>query len=188
MSKRSIRARFLAERRSLSQPRRDKLSRQIQQRFLDSELYAEARLLALYSAVHNEVLTDMAGRHALDAGKRVAFPRVVGEHLEFVEIASLDDLAAGVYAVPEPVSGNRVPVAALDLVVVPGVVFDQTGHRLGYGRGYYDKALEECRQDCQKVGFAYDFQVVDSLPIMEEHDRTLSVLMTEQRQLNFTAR
>ena len=45
-----------------------------------------------------------------------------------------------------------------------------------------------CRPDCQKVGFAYDFQVIGTLPIMEEHDRTLSVLMTEQRRLNFTNR
>jgi 5-formyltetrahydrofolate cyclo-ligase len=186
MPKRSIRARFLAERRSLPQDRRDKLSKQIQKKFLRSELFAEAKSLALYSAIHNEVLTDMVGMSALKAGKRVAYPRIAGEDLEFVEIASLDSLAPGSFTVPEPVAGNSVPPASLDLVVVPGIVFDRAGHRLGYGRGYYDKALEECRPDCEKVGFAYDFQVVDTLPIMEEHDRTLSVLMTEQRTLNFT--
>jgi 5-formyltetrahydrofolate cyclo-ligase len=79
-----------------------------------------------------------------------------------------------------------VPLTTLDLVVVPGVVFDRAGHRLGYGRGFYDRALHECRTDCMKVGFAYTFQVVDALPIVEEHDRALSVLMTEQETLNFT--
>jgi 5-formyltetrahydrofolate cyclo-ligase len=188
MPKRSIRAQFLAERKALPQDQRDKLSKQIQKKFLSSELFAEVKFLALYCAVHNEVSTDMAGDFALAAGKRVAYPRVAGESLEFIEVASLDDLAPGAFTVPEPVKGNRVPIGALDLLVVPGIVFDRTGHRLGYGRGYYDRALEKCRPDCKKVGFAYDFQVVDALSIMQEHDRTLSVLMTEQKTLNFTTR
>ena len=186
MSKRSIRAQFLAERRSLSQDRRDKLSQLVQRRFIDSELFDEAESLALYSAVHNEVLTDLVGRHALAAGKRLAFPRVAGDKLEFIEVASLDELVPGSFAVPEPLADQRVPVASLDLVVVPGIVFDLIGHRLGYGLGYYDRALEGCRSDCKKVGFAYDFQIVGTLPTMEAHDRTLSVLMTEQRRLNFS--
>ena len=188
MPKRSIRAQFLAERNALPQDQRVRFSEQIQKKFLGSELFAEVKFLALYCAVRNEVSTDMVCNHALAAGKRVAYPRVAGENLEFFEVASLDDLAPGTFAVPEPVTGDRVPLGALDLVVVPGIVFDRTGHRLGYGRGYYDRALDECRPDCEKVGFAYDFQVVDTLQIMQQHDRTLSVLMTEQRRLNFTTR
>jgi 5-formyltetrahydrofolate cyclo-ligase len=103
-------------------------------------------------------------------------------------VASSDDLTPGAFTVPEPVTGDRVPLDALDLVVVPGIVFDRAGHRLGYGRGYYDRALDDCRPDCVKVGFAYDFQVVDLLSIMQEHDRTLSVIITEQRTLNFITR
>jgi 5-formyltetrahydrofolate cyclo-ligase len=188
MPKRSIRAQFLAERKALPRDRRDELSKQIQKRFLCSALFAEVKSLALYCAVHNEVSTAMVGRCALAAGKRVAYPRVTGEHLDFVEVASLDDLARGSFTVPEPVAGDRVPLDALDLVVVPGIVFDRAGHRLGYGRGFYDRALDECRPDCAKVGFAYDFQVVDTLSIMQEHDRTLSLLITEQRTLNFITR
>lgn len=186
MSKRSIRAQFLAERKSLSKDRRDKLSLLVQKRFLDSELFDEAESLALYSAVHNEVTTELVGKQALAAGKKLAFPRVAGEKLEFVEINSLGDLVPGSFAVPEPLAGRRLAVANLDLVVVPGIAFDRIGHRLGYGQGYYDRALQECRADCKKVGFAYDFQIVGSLPTMQDHDRTLSVLMTEQRRLDFT--
>lgn len=187
MPKRSIRAQFLAERKALPRERRNRLSKQIQENFLSSELFAEVEILALYCAVHNEVSTDLVGSCALAAGKRVAYPRVAGEHLEFVEVASLDDLVPGSFTVPEPVAGDRVPLDALDLIVVPGIAFDRTGHRLGYGRGYYDRALDECRPDCAKVGFAFDFQVIDMLPVMQEHDRTLSVLITEQRTLHFAA-
>lgn len=186
MPKRSIRAQFLAERKSLSQAQRDKLSEQVQAKFLQSALFADAKFLALYSAIHNEVLTDVVARCALESGKRVVYPRVAGEHLEFIEITALDDLVPGSFGVSEPAGVNRVPLTTLDLVVVPGVVFDRAGHRLGYGRGFYDRALHECRTDCMMVGFAYTFQVVDALPIVEEHDRALSVLMTEQETLNFT--
>ena len=188
MPKRSIRAQFLAQRKSLSQARRDKLSEQVQTKFLRSALFADAKFLALYSAIHNEVLTDVVARCALESGKRVVYPRVAGENLEFIEITALDDLGPGAFGVSEPAAVNRVLPVALDLVVVPGVVFDRAGHRLGYGRGYYDRALQECRTDCMKVGFAYSFQVVDALPIVEKHDRALSVLMTEQETLDFTTR
>jgi len=188
MPKRAIRAQFLAERKSLSQNLRGKLGKQIQKRFLQSSMFAGVKFLALYSAIHNEVLTDLVASCALEIGKRVAYPRVVGESLEFFEISGLDSLVPGSFGVPEPTGGDRLPLAVLDLVVVPGIVFDRTGHRLGYGRGYYDRVLGDCRPDCQKVGFAYGFQLVDSLPIVEEHDRTLSVLMTEQETLNFIAR
>lgn len=187
MPKRAIRAQFLAERKSLSQNQRDKLGKQIQRRFIQSSLYADVNFLALYSAIHSEVTTDMVASCALQAGKRVAYPRVAGEGLEFFEISSLGDLAPGSFGVPEPTGGTRLSLTVLDLIVVPGVVFDRDGHRLGYGRGYYDRALHKCRTDCKKVGFAYDFQVVDSLPLVEEHDRALSVLMTEQETLNFIA-
>ena len=187
MPKRAIRAQFLAERKSLSQNQRGKLGRQIQRRFLQSSLFADVKFLALYSAIHNEVLTEMVASCALEAGKRVAYPRVAGEALEFFEISGPEDLAPGSFGVPEPTGGDRLSLAVLDLVVVPGIVFDRTGHRLGYGRGYYDRALGGCRPDCKKVGFAYGFQLVDSLPSVEAHDRTLSVLFTEQETLNFTA-
>jgi len=188
MPKRPIRAQFLAERKALAKDRRAELSKQIQKKFLASKLFAEVKFLGLYCAVHNEVSTDMVCSSALAAGKRVAYPRVAGENLEFVEVASLDELLPGSFTVPEPAAGDRVLLDILDLVVVPGIVFDLAGHRLGYGRGYYDRALDECRPDCATVGFAYDFQVVDTLSIMQEHDRTLSVLMTEQRTLNFITR
>ena len=186
MPKRSIRARFLAERKALSQELRVALSIRVQQRFLRSEKLAEVEFLALYSAVHNEVLTDAVAGWAKESGKRVAYPRVAGEKLEFVEIASLNDLTPGGFGVPEPLAGNPVAQNFLDLVIVPGVVFDRTGHRLGYGRGYYDRALDGCRPDCRKIGFAYQFQVVESLPVVEEHDRSLSALVTEDETLNFT--
>lgn len=184
MPKRSIRTQFLAERRSLSKQTCISSSAEIQQRFLQSDLFSDASCLALYSAIHNEVQTDTVAIRAIEAGKTLVYPRVKHEGLEFVEVSNLADLAPGAFGVLEPRGDNLVPVEALALVVVPGVAFDLAGHRLGYGRGYYDRTLAVCRADCVKVGFAYDSQLLNTLPAAK-HDQTLSVLMTERRTLTF---
>ncbi len=186
MSKRSIRAQFLAERKSRPLETCIGLSVEIQKRFLLSDLFREANCLALYSAIHNEVSTDTVSMRAIELGKTLVYPRVKGDALEFVEVLSPADLVPGAFGVLEPRGHKTVLVEKLDLIVVPGVVFDQCGHRLGYGRGFYDRTLAACRVDCVTTGFAYSFQLVETLPTLE-HDKTLSVLMTESRTLNFIA-
>jgi 5-formyltetrahydrofolate cyclo-ligase len=186
MPKRSIRSRYLVERKALSVDRCVESSSKIQQRFLQSDLFRRAMNLVLYSAVHNEVITDTVASHALNEGKTLIYPRIEGNHLAFVAVQRLSDLYPGAFGILEPIGSALVPIEQLDLIVVPGVVFDRVGHRLGYGRGYYDRALAVCRADCLKVGFAYDFQVIESLPAAD-HDQTLSVLITESRMLEFSA-
>ena len=186
MPKRSIRTQFLAERRERPLESCINASVEIQQRFLRSELFHRADCLSLYSAIHNEVLTETVFVQALETGKTLVYPRVKDDALEFVEVQNLSELAAGAFGVSEPQGTQLVSVEDLDLVVVPGVAFDRSGHRLGYGRGFYDRALSACRKDSVKVGFAYDSQLLDELP-SAKHDQRLSVLMTETCTLNFTA-
>ncbi len=186
MPKRSIRSHFLAARKSRSIQACVDSSAEIQKRFMRSDLFRDARCLALYSAIHNEVSTDQVLVQALASGKALAFPRISGQELEFVMIESPSELVPGSFGVKEPQGSNLVAVEKIDLIVVPGVVFDQRGHRLGYGRGYYDRALAQCQGQAQKVGFAYDFQLVEELPATD-YDETLSVLITESRTLNFSA-
>ena len=186
MPKRSIRAKYLAERTSLRAHDCQAVSVNIQERLLNLDMFSRARGVALYSPIRNEVLTDTVANCALGLGKRVAFPRICGEELEFIEIANLCDLAPGTFGVHEPTGNIRVTLNDLDLMVVPGIVFDHSGHRLGYGRGYYDRTLKACPFSCKTIGFAYDFQLIDSLPIVEAHDQKLSLLITEERVLEFS--
>lgn len=129
-------------------------------------------------------MTEAVACAALASGKQLAYPRVREEQLEFVVVTKLGDLLAGAFGILEPQGQELVPVEALEAMVVPGVVFDRAGHRLGYGRGFYDRALNKCRTTCVAVGFAYDFQLIETLPIAA-HDQKLSRLVTESRELNF---
>lgn len=184
MPKHRIRDHFLSERRALSEEIVLSQSRLIQGRLLDSAMFREAVCLALYCAVNNEVRTEEVARRALELGKTVAYPRVNGDRLEFARIGSLRELAPGYRGIPEPNGVDLLEVAQFDLVVVPGVAFDRSGHRLGYGRGFYDRALAECRPDCARVGFAYEAQVVGALPVAA-HDVPLTTLMTEMFRYEF---
>lgn len=79
--------------------------------------------------------------------------------------------------IPEPVGGVPVFTNELDLVIVPLLAFDGKGNRVGYGKGYYDRLLAECRQDCVKVGFSY-FEPVDVIDDVNEHDIKLDYVIT----------
>jgi len=185
MPKHKQRLRFLTARKSMPAEVCQLLGQSIQQRFLQSAAFHGADCLALYSAVNNEVCTTEVARRALDSGKRLVYPKVRGETLEFIVIRTLEDLKPGYLGVLEPIGPELVLPGDIDVLVVPGVAFALNGYRLGYGRGYYDRTLAACRRDCLKVGFAYEMQLAEFLPI-EIHDEALSVLMTESRTINCT--
>lgn len=183
MPKRSIRQRLLSERRRCPVASCLLWSRQIQARFLGDDLYRRAGCLGLYSPLQNEVQTEAVAEQARRDGKRLVYPRVRGEFLEFCQVGAADELVAGAFGILEP-AGEPVPLAQIDLLVVPGVAFDLGGHRLGFGKGYYDRTLEGCRPALERVGFAYEFQVVAQLPAAD-HDCRLTCLVTEHRTLHF---
>jgi 5-formyltetrahydrofolate cyclo-ligase len=79
----------------------------------------------------------------------------------------------------EPGGGDIVPVDEIDMVFVPLLVFDNKGYRIGYGKGFYDRWLAECREDCIKTGFCY-FEPVESIDDRNEFDVPLDLCITPQ--------
>jgi 5-formyltetrahydrofolate cyclo-ligase len=186
MPKRSIREQLLAQRRRCTAETILDHSFQIQRRFLLTDDFRRAGCIALYSPVLNEVHTDEVARECLHSGKRLVYPRVCGERLELVEVDDLALLTPGSFGIQEPSGDRTVEITEVDLLVIPAIAFDQSGHRLGYGKGFYDRELQFCKKTTERVGFGYDFQLLDRLPA-ESHDRPLSMLITETRLLRFVA-
>lgn len=158
------------------------LSHEVAGQFLSSAAYAAASTLVLYSSIRSEVATSGIYAAAVGAGKRVLYPRTVGTTLEFVVVESLGALEARRFGICEPRSGEIYPLAKIDLLVLPGVAFDEKGIRLGYGLGCYDRALATVERPTL-VGLAYDFQVIASLP-SEEHDIPVDFVVTERKILS----
>lgn len=182
VAKAGVRRRALAERDRLPPEARAVAAAAVARRIVDLVEWHDARTLGLYVAIGSEVPTRPLLEAALASGKRVAVPRtLVAEHaIALHEVESLDELAPGAFRVPEPDPRVHADVARedVDVVVVPGVAFDATGHRLGYGRGYFDRFLDGFRG--LKVGVTYDALVADALPA-EAHDVRMDVLVTERR-------
>jgi len=179
MPKKSIREQILARRKHLSDEVCLRDSLLAQERLMATSEFASAGAVALYSPIWNELFTEEVGREALKRGKRVAYPRVSNQGLEFVEIEARSELTPGAYGILEPTGCKILPVASIDMIVVPGVAFDIRGGRLGYGKGFYDRVLHR-RMAGRLVGLCYELQVVEHLPI-ETHDVLMDLVITERR-------
>lgn len=149
----------------------------ILEKLLQMKEYKEAACIYCYIDFRNEVRTKPIIRRALSDGKRVAVPKVDKERMEFYYINGFDQLKPGIYGIPEP---EDCPLAADTdaLLIMPGIAFDKENHRIGYGKGYYDRYLERSNRHF-KIALAYQFQVFQSVPY-EEFDKQPDLVLTER--------
>lgn len=100
-------------------------------------------------------------------------------------VCSADSIfEANAYNVPEPLDHKIADPTSLDLIILPMLAFDESGNRVGYGKGFFDRYLKECREDCIKVGFSY-FEPLDSIDDANEFDVPLDFCITPQRTYVF---
>ncbi|WP_457639450.1 5-formyltetrahydrofolate cyclo-ligase [Persephonella sp.] len=174
--KETIRKKLLSERANYKRAVED--SKKIAENFIKLPHLKQAKNILLYYPHKNEVDTRFIIEKLLKSGKFNLFlPKVHKNHLLPVKVSDLSGLKKGFAGIMEP-EGEPFPPERLDLVVVPAVAFDLKGHRLGYGKGYYDRFLK--KTGSLNVGVAYDFQVVDSLP-SQEHDVPVDLIVTPTR-------
>jgi 5-formyltetrahydrofolate cyclo-ligase len=88
------------------------------------------------------------------------------------------------YNIPEPVDGLEVPASKIEVVFVPLLAFDKTGHRAGYGKGFYDKFLKDCRPETIKIGFSF-FEAEEKIEDVYENDVKLDYCVTPNEVYRF---
>ena len=182
-AKRALRSAGLARRAALAETDCQLLSRVIQVRARQLHCYLACHSVALYSAIQNEVRTDELLAHALQSGKKVFYPRVGEDDGDgLFRVLAADELRAGRYGILEPAGTTRladVEFAALT-IFVPGVAFDMQGNRLGRGRGWYDRLLQQAGERAAIVALAYEFQIVGAVPT-GPGDQKVNYVITEKR-------
>jgi len=115
-------------------------------------------------------------------GRTVLLPRVESQDiLVAVEVVSWENMRRGSFGIREPL-GQPFPPASIDVVIVPGLVYDGKGYRLGYGKGYYDRFLKLLAPQTFICGVCYDFQVVDTV-LPHEADVAMHWVVTEKSEL-----
>ncbi|HUH99634.1 MAG TPA: 5-formyltetrahydrofolate cyclo-ligase [Nitrososphaerales archaeon] len=182
--KRELREAALLKRRSIDPPRLELLSSRVMSNLLSLPEYERAKVIISYCAKADEVQTRQIIEKALENGKHVAaiVTDLASKTLTFSEIRSFqDDLEPGPFGILQPKKTRLFPVSLndADMILVPLVAWDDEGHRLGYGGGYFDRALERAR-GVVTVGLALESQRLDRIP-PSRHDVPLDVIVTEKR-------
>lgn len=102
-------------------------------------------------------------------------------HLEY---ENRQQITISTYGIPEPTGGKSIIPGEIDLVIVPLLCFDLKGYRVGYGKGFYDRFLSECRPDCQFIGLSL-FEPVNSISDTYENDVPLHLCITPEKVYRF---
>lgn len=127
------------------------------------------KVIMLYSALPDEVPTQTLMAALVAQGKTVLLPRVINEKdMELRRYTGPQDFQAGAYGIMEPTGERFTDHEAIDVAIVPGMAFDTEGHRLGRGKGYYDRFLSHVPY-LYKIGLCFSWQIVDCVPC-DEHD------------------
>lgn len=181
-AKHAARARARAARCALDESTCAAATREITRRLLALPELARARTVLAYAATSEELDPALAVDALRARGVSIALPRVespgvLGLHV----VGDGAALVAGMFGILEPTAeAPRVVAEQVDAVIVPGVAFDENRWRLGYGGGYYDRLLPSLRDDCVRIGIAYDEQVLATIPA-EEHDVRVDLIVTPTR-------
>ncbi len=159
--RKEIRARKLA----FADEERAEASARIQEALVRHPRVKAARVLLLYDALPDEVDTHRLIEALASEGKTVLLPVVLdGQHLEARPYAGPDAMRTGAFHIREPEGEAFTQLQLVDVAIVPGMAFDRAGHRLGRGRGYYDRFLGRIPQ-AYKIGVCFNFQLVGLVPV-----------------------
>ena len=213
-SKTELRKEILALRDSLSARERIDKSRIITEKVIRHEKFQKADKVLLFASFRSEVDTTEIFEVAIAMGKEVYFPKVEGREMEFYRVEKEADLVEGHRGIREPL-GEKPCAFSLNwmdekdafinkqrmgtelfmtgkpmhiLVLMPGVVFDEEGNRIGYGGGYYDKFLQILehhikKENLYKLAIAYQCQIVEKSRIVSEpYDIKPNVVITEKTE------
>ena len=174
-----IRKDMLSLRKAMDSEARIKADKAIFENIMSLETVKKAKRVFTYISTKYEADTVSFINRCFKEGKEVFVPVTLKERMYFSKIETLEGLKKSKMGIPEPESTAEEMPFENDLFIIPGSVFDVYGHRYGYGAGYYDKFLSNCKP-VLKIALCYDFQLVEKIAT-EEHDIDMDMIITDKR-------
>lgn len=159
---------------ALEKSRKDEL---IIKKISQLDVFKKAGNILFYLSIHGEV--DLINLfEQFNQTKKFILPRVQEKKLQLFIVKNLQETETGNFKILEPKTHlPKMTPGKIDLALIPGIVFSKNGHRIGYGKGYYDRLLKTT--NCVKIGIAYDFQIVENIE-GQEHDIPMDIVITEK--------
>ncbi|MGH2740001.1 MAG: 5-formyltetrahydrofolate cyclo-ligase [Actinomycetota bacterium] len=150
----------------------------LENRLLALPQIAGAATVLLFYSFGSEVETSGIAEGLHGSGTRLLLPFIEDDRLEATDVGPGDPLVQTDYGPKEPMRRRPVDPREIDAVVTPGLAFDRTGRRLGYGGGFYDRYLTRVRPDAIRIGVAFAFQVLDEAPA-DPSDERVNIVVTD---------
>ncbi len=179
--KKELRAKIKAYRMSLKSDEKAHMDKKISEFITSMPAFKNAKTLLCYISTEIEVGTDLIIKEAFKQNKNVYIPRCVDKkgHMDFIKIVSTDDLDVTSFGILEPKAElNEKYVNSPDTIcIIPALIYDSEGYRLGYGGGYYDRFLSEF--DGKKVGIIYAENLIDRIH-RGKYDIAVDFIATEE--------
>jgi len=149
----------------------------ITQRIARLSAFKKAKQVMFYLPIKGEVnLEGLFEKYR--SQKNFILPKVSKKTLKLFFIRNLEETSAGAFKIREPKAGLKKALPEdIECILVPGIVFGYDGHRIGYGKGFYDRLLK--KTNSTKIGVAYNFQMVKNIP-GESHDVPMNMIVTEK--------
>lgn len=175
MDKKQLRKQIRERKKEFSLSEKIELSRPVFEKIEKEELFKEAKVVLLYYSMDDEVYThDFVEKHYKT--KTILLPCVDGDDLILRQYLGIESMKAGEqFGILEPVGKEFNDLEKIDLMIIPGVAFDEEKNRLGRGRGFYDRLLKTV--NATKIGVCFDFQVVEQVPT-EDFDVKMDVVIS----------
>ncbi len=186
--KKVLRNKILEIRDSLNNNEKELMDNKIFNELINTDLYKRSINIFIYISFSNEINTRNIIEKAFKDKKNVFIPKVYKDEksMKAIKLNSIDELKKNSMGILEPIDdSNYIEKENIDLIVVPGVVFDKECNRIGYGGGYYDRYLKDIKSKENKIALAYDLQIVDKIE-SEVHDIKVDYIITNTRALKNT--
>lgn len=174
-----IRKQMKQLRADMTRTERFEKSMQIFEKLITVPEFKRADRIYTYVSMDNEIDTIMLIDYSLSIEKRVFVPRVSGKDMEFYEISDISELSPGYMGIYEPdINGKEPDYSRTGFMCMPGLAFDRSYNRIGYGGGFYDRYLS-VENKLYKAALAYEAQLLESIPA-QDGDARPDMIVTEE--------
>ena len=185
MTKDALRKKYIKLRQALSISEIDEKSLKLANKLLELHIWDQETFhIFLTISEKKEIQTEYILQIIYGKDANAVVPKVHGSELKHFLLTDTTRLKINKWGIPEPTNGIPVDVQNIDVVFIPLLAYDVSGHRIGYGKGFYDKFLSKCRNDVIKVGLSF-FEPEDQLIEAAVHDVKLDYCISPEKSYKF---
>ena len=178
MNKNEIRKKYIDIRKNINAIDRINKSKIISNKLLLNKVLNDSKVIAIYKSLNSEVDTEDTISNLWSMNKVVLIPKVEKDIINFYEYNKNDKLIKSTFGVLEPNNNKIYKKDNIDLIIVPGVCFDKNMNRMGFGKGYYDKYLEN--SNIYKIGICFSEQISNKELVTDKYDIKMNEIITDK--------